>query len=61
MELLGEDYAMVHYDEYLKDFEELALPEYKNDAESLLRGETEEYSGDGETVEIYLEAEKTKK
>ena len=60
MNVSGTDYELIGYDEYLKDFEELVLPEFKGDAESMLQRKLEEQPRDGESIEIYLEEEKTK-
>lgn len=46
------------YDDYLKDFEEQALPEFAGEAESLLLEALDE--PEPVNVEIYLEEEKTK-
>lgn len=60
MKMNGTDYDVTGYDEYLKEFEERATAEFKDDAESMLQRELEEEPKDGESVEVYLEAEKTK-
>lgn len=60
MKMSGSDYEIIGFDEYLKEFEEQATAEFKNDAEAMLQSELDEKPKDGETVEIYLEAEKTK-
>lgn len=60
MKMRGTDYEVVGYDEYLKEFEEQATADFKNEAEAMLERELEEEPKDGETVEVYLEAEKTK-
>lgn len=55
---LGTEFVIDGYDDYLKDFEEQALPEFAKEAESLLLealDESETYS-----IEVHLEAEKTK-
>lgn len=49
---------IVGYDDYLKDFEEQALPDFAKEAESLLLETLDE--SEAVNIEVYLEEEKTK-
>lgn len=49
---------IVGYDDYLKDFEEQALPDFAKEAESLLLETLDE--SEASNIEVYLEEEKTK-
>lgn len=56
----GVDFIINGYDDYLKDFEEQALPEFAGEAENLLLEELELAEMLPTYVDFYLEAEKTK-
>lgn len=49
---------IIGYDDYLKDFEEQALPDFAKEAESLLLETLDE--SEASNIEVYLEEEKTK-
>lgn len=49
---------IIGYDDYLKDFEEQALPDFAKEAESLLLETLDE--SEAVNIEVYLEEEKTK-